>query len=102
MSIKTQKILRFIPFIQLVCFFVWAISCSKTIIRFKYIAKWMIILLVVIFCLAIPSVVVQYLSWDKISYFLEPILYYCRMTAVACIAVKAQESIKISDDGSKN
>ena len=67
MSIKTPKTLRFIPLIQMVCFFMWFITGMRKGLNFKHIVKWLMLMFVLVLCTVILSKLIELIPISLVS-----------------------------------
>ena len=94
MSIKIQKILVFIPCVNLITLFCWFALCFKTQIRWiDYMKDCLKMFLVAAIITLIRIVCVMFISNDFIRSVLFLVWAYCFFSAIAWYAVRIQEKM---------
>ena len=103
MSIKTQKILRFIPIVNLVTMFCWVYNCYKYHVRISAFLKYLVLLFGTMIIVVIPEIIIdKNCSIEWVLSITDLISRYVFMFVVAFFAVKGQEAIfNDMDDSSK-
>ena len=94
MSIKTQKILVFIPCVNLITFFCWFALCFKTPIRWiDYMKDCLKMFLVAAIITLIRIVCFMFISNEIIRSVLFLVWAYCFFSVIAWYAVRIQEKM---------
>lgn len=97
MSIRAQKILRFIPVVNFLTVFMWLSACAKATITLSYIVKSVIKMMLALAALAIARLVCIYTINNSIVNFVILLVHlYCSLLVVAWTAVR--EQIKLIGD----
>lgn len=94
MSIKNQKILRFIPFVNFITMFFWIGMCFNKAVRwfdfFKELVKMFAACFIITFTRGIGAYFIQSEIGNRIAFFVCACLCFF---AISCISVGAQERI---------
>ncbi len=94
MSIKTQKILRFIPIINFITMFCWIRLCFKKQVKTRtFIADEIKIIIGVLIITIIRIIISKILKSDNIDLIVTNISMYFYLLIIAWFSVKAQEKI---------
>ena len=97
MSIKTQKIIRFIPLINLVTMFLWTKSCLVNVVKIKDYIKDMFKIFVSIMLIVIARIFITHVINNQIvTNVLTYISVYLFTLSMSNVAVKAQEKMLIN------
>lgn len=94
MSIKTQKILRFIPIINIITYYYWLRLCFKKPVRMKtFLADLLRIFLGILIITIIRIVISRILKSETIDLIVTNISIYFYLLVIAWFSVRAQEKI---------
>jgi len=92
MSLKVQKIVKYIPIIQFITFFCWIKYCMDYKVKFIEFLKVELKMFVYLFLLDLPLMVLSSVfKNDTLDMILLYIIIYPALFGVASIAVAAQE-----------
>jgi len=98
MSIKTQKILRFIPIVNFVTMFAWINLCfKKSVKQFDYIKNLIKMFLLIILITAVRIVCSFVFKNEMLDSIIMYISIYFYLLSMSFVSVKAQEDILAKD-----
>ncbi len=98
MSIKTQKIIRFIPIINIITLFCWISMCAKKVTTIGFFIKQLLKMFFWFLLVSVPRIVVSFVfNNPQLDMALTWISIYFYFFAMAWISVEAQEKIMNMD-----
>ena len=99
MSIKTQKILRFIPIVNMITVFVWIGRVFGSAVSFSYFLKHVFKLFFWMIVITVPRIICSFVFGnDILDMILMWVCGYFYFFAMSWVAVSAQEELQKTKD----
>lgn len=99
MSIKVQKVLRFIPVVNFFTVFLCLYTCYKQRVTVSQLLKKLLIIFGVLIIILIPEIFVdKFLNNESVSSIVGLLTTYVHLFVISCFAVKYQEELLNSDN----